>query len=190
MTRATSDHAPAPDIPVEAGAAAAQAPVQWGVARTKTVSWWWPEGLHAEIAGLSGLEYLQGIVDGRFPPPPIASVFATRLVRVAPGEAAFRCVPDESLLNPSGLVHGGVLSMLLDSAMGVAVQTEVDATVGYATIELKVSFLRPLPSHGEEIEVRGRTLKVGRKVAFAEGHAYDSRGRLLGHGTTSLARID
>jgi uncharacterized protein (TIGR00369 family) len=162
-----------------------EAAATWGEARTKTVTWWSPQGLNEQLVELSGIEYLQGLIDGRFPPPPFASSFAIRLVSVAPGEAVFRCAPDESLLNPVGLVHGGVLSTLLDSAMGVAVQTELDARVGYATIELKVSFLRPLPIDGQEIEVRGRALKV----AFAEAHAYDGSERLLGHATSSLARI-
>lgn len=161
----------------------------WGEPRTKTVTWWWPDGLREQLSGLPGIEYLQGMIDGRFPPPPFASSFGVELAAVAPGEAVFRCSPDESLLNPVGLVHGGVLCTLLDSAMGVAVQTQVDAGVGYATIELKVSFLRPLPIDGQEMEVRGRVLKLGRKVAFAEAHAYDGSGRLLGHATSSLARL-
>jgi uncharacterized protein (TIGR00369 family) len=161
----------------------------WGEPRTKTVTWWWPDGLREQLSGLSGIDYLQGMIDGRFPPPPFASSFALTLAAVAPGEAVFRCTPDESLLNPVGLVHGGVLSTLLDSAMGVAVQTEVEAGVAYATIELKVSFLAPLPVDGQELEVRGRVLKLGRRVAFAEGHARDGGGRLLGHATSSLARL-
>jgi uncharacterized protein (TIGR00369 family) len=162
----------------------------WGEPRSKTVSWWWaPEKLGPQLVGLSGLDYVQAIADGRFPPPPFASILGLRLSKVALGETVFHCTPDESLLNPIGLVHGGVLCTLLDSAMGVAVQTQVDAGAAYASIEMKVSFLRPLPADGTEVEVRGRTLKVGRKVAFAEGHAYDSQGRLLGHGTQSMSRV-
>jgi uncharacterized protein (TIGR00369 family) len=167
----------------------ADAPADWGVKRSKTVSWWWPEEQRTLIGTLAGLEYLQGVVDGRFPPPPMAYAIGARLIAVSPGEAVFRCTPDESFLNPLGLVHGGLLSTLLDSAIGVAIQAQAPAGVGYATIELKVSYTRPLPWDGEEIEVRGRTLHMGRTVAFGEGHAYDSRGRLLGHGTSSLSRV-
>ncbi len=162
----------------------------WGEPSTKTVSWWWaPESMRPHLAGLSGLDYVQGMIDGHFPPPPFASILGLRLSHVSPGEAVFHCTPDESQFNPIGLVHGGVLCTLLDSAMGVAVQTQLDAGVAYASIEMKVSFLRPLPADGSEIEVRGRALKIGRKVAFAEGHAYDSQGRLLGHGTQSMSRV-
>jgi len=161
----------------------------WGAPRERTVTWWWPEGLGAEIAGLEGLEYLQGIVDGRFPPPPFAALTGVRLTSVASGEAVFRAAPDQSWLNPLGLVHGGLLCTLLDSAMGVAVQTQVPAGVGYATVELKVSFLRPLRGDGRQIEARGRVLQAGARIAFAEAHAHDERGNLLGHATSSLARV-
>lgn len=140
---------------------------------------------------MAGIDYLQGIVDGRFPPPPIAAVVGARLTRVADGEAVFRCAPDESFLNPLGLVHGGLLCTLMDSAIGVAVQTRCPVGVGYASIELKVSFLAPLPWDGEsEVEVRGRVLRVGRRVAFAEAHAHDANGRLVGHASSSLARVE
>jgi uncharacterized protein (TIGR00369 family) len=111
------------------------------------------------------------------------------LVSVAPGEAVFTCVPDDSMLNPLGLVHGGTLCTLLDSAMGVSVQTEVPITVGYATIELKVSYLKPLPYDGGVIEVRGRVLQRGRRIAFAEAHAFAPGGALVGHATSTLAAV-
>jgi len=143
----------------------------------------------SELRELSGLDYLQGMIEGRFDPPPMALLLGQRLISVAPGEAVFRCTPTESHLNPMGVVHGGLLCALLDSAMGVAAQTEVPASVGFTSIELKVSFLRPLPFDGQEVEARGRVLKLGRSVAFMEAHAYDSRDRLLGHATSTLMRV-
>jgi len=142
-----------------------------------------------EPAEPSGLELLQRMIDGHVPPPPFARTVGAELVAVAPGEAVFRCVPGESFLNPLGLVHGGLLCTLLDSAMGVAVQTEAPAGVGYATIELKVSFLKPLPFDGREVQARGRVLQIGRRIAFAEAHVRDADGVLLGHATSSLARV-
>lgn len=160
----------------------------WGPPHTKTITWYSPADHRAGAVGMAGIEYLQGIVDGRFPPPPISAIAGARLVEVSDGEAVFRCRPDESFLNPLGLVHGGLLCTLMDSAMGVAVQTQSPVGVGYASIELKVSFLRPLPWDGEsEVEVRGRALQVGRRIAFAEARAHDGQGRLVGHSTSSLA---
>ena len=84
------------------------------------------------------------------------------------------------------VVHGGLLCTLLDTAAGCAVHSLLPAGAGFSSIELKVSFLAPLRA-GEGIEVRGRVLRVGGRVAFAEAHAHDHRGRLVGHATTTLA---
>jgi uncharacterized protein (TIGR00369 family) len=164
-------------------------PQDWGKPQTRIVSWYDPQLIRAQLAALSGQEYLQGMIDGRVPPPPIAEMAASRLIAVGEGEAVFRCAPDESWLNPLGLVHGGLLCTLLDSAMGVAVQSTQPVSRGYATIELKVSFLAPVSFDGSELEARGRVLRVGRRVAFAEAHAYDAHGALVGHATSSLASV-
>ena len=167
----------------------AEPPTEWGPPQSKTITWYDAHVVRELIKDVSGEEFLRGIIEGRFPPPPISMTSASRLTQIAPGEATFRCIPDPSFLNPLGLVHGGLLCTLLDSAMGVAVQTTQPAGVGYASIELKVSFLKPLPYDGRELEVRGSALRVGRRIAFAEGHAYDAEGTLLGHATSSLARV-
>jgi len=109
------------------------------------------------------------------------------LVSVGDGEALFRCTPDESTYNPIGMVHGGLLCTLLDSAAGCAIHTLLPAGAGYGTIEIKVSFLKPLTASSGPIEAHGRALRVGGRVAFAEAHARDQKGELVGHATTSLA---
>jgi uncharacterized protein (TIGR00369 family) len=163
-----------------------KSPAEWGPPRTKTVTWFDPHGVRALRAGATGLEYVQGIIDGRYPPPPIAELTRSRLTSVGDGEAVFRCVPDESFYNPIGMIHGGLLCTLMDSAMGVAVQTQLPPDTAAATIELKVSYLKPVRDEGE-LEVVGRVLQVGRRIAFAEAHAYDNSRALVGHSTSSLA---
>ena len=159
----------------------------WGATQSKTVTWHDPAALTAAAATLPGREFLQAILDGRLPPPPMAALIDAEPVAVGEGEAVFRCKPDESTYNPLGMVHGGLLCTLLDTAAGCAVQTLLPAGSGYASIELKVSFLKPLRASTGEIEARGRALKVGRRIAFAEAHARDQSGELVGHATTSLA---
>ena len=70
---------------------------------------------------------------------------------------------------------------------GCAVHTRLPAGAGYGTIEIKVSFLKPLTASSGPIEAHGRALRVGGRVAFAEAHARDQNGELVGHATTSLA---
>ena len=163
---------------------------EWGTARRREITFYPPGAAREEMAGRTGREYLQAMIDGRIPPPPIAELAASRLVSVGDGECVFRCKPDESWLNPLGLVHGGLLCTLMDTAIGVAVQTTQPVGRGFVTIELKVSYLKPVAHDGSELEARGRLLRAGRRIAFAEGHVYDAKGTLVGHATSSLAAVD
>jgi uncharacterized protein (TIGR00369 family) len=156
---------------------------------SRAITWEDPQALAGAGAKLSGLEFLTAISAGRLPPPPIAELMGISLVAVGDGEVVFRCSPDESSYNPIGMVHGGLLCTLLDSAAGCAVHTKLGAGVGYSSIEIKVSFVRPLRADGGVIEAHGRALRVGRRVAFAEAHARDAAGELVGHATSSLALI-
>jgi uncharacterized protein (TIGR00369 family) len=162
---------------------------RWGPRRSKTIGWHDPTLLAAAGAKLSGREFLQAIIDGQLPPPPIATLIGSELLSVGEGEAVFRCMPDETTYNPIGMVHGGLLCTLLDSAAGCAVHTLLPAGTGYGSIEIKVSFLKPLRADSGQIEVRGQALRVGGRVAFAEAHARDQNGELVGHATTSIAVI-
>ena len=128
----------------------------WGAPRSKTVSWYDPAISASAGASIPGREHLQAIIDGKLPVPPFAALVGARLDSVAEGEAVFRCTPDESTYNPAGVVHGGLLCMLLDSACGCAVQSLLPAGVAISSIEIKVSFLSPLRSDSGELEIRGR----------------------------------
>jgi uncharacterized protein (TIGR00369 family) len=161
----------------------------WGEPRTKAVSWYDPM-ISAEAAlALPGREFLQALADGRLPRPPFAALVGARLHSVGDGEVVFRCTPDESTYNPGGIVHGGLLCMLLDSACGCSVQSTLPAGVAISSIEIKVSFLSALRADSGELEITGRALRVGRQVAFAEAHARSGVGKLLGHATSSIALL-
>ncbi len=170
-------------------ASAPQASDVWGTPRSKRVTWHDPRSTAARAAELSGLDFLQAIIDGRLPPPPIANLMGARLVSVGQGEAHFSVTPDESVYNPIGMVHGGLLCTMLDSAAGCSAHTLLPAGVGYSSIEIKVSFLRPVHADNGELDIRGRALRVGRGVAFTEAHARDGNGELVGHATSSLAVV-
>src|SRR5437764_9667054 len=106
--------------------------------RSRTVSWQDPAVLAGAGAELSGRECLEAIRDGRLPPPPMATLIGAELVSVGEGEVTFRCTPDESTYNPIGVVHGGLLCTLLDTATGCAVQSLLPAGAGITSIEIKV----------------------------------------------------
>ena len=134
---------------------------------------------------LSGLEYIRAISDGDLPAPPISELMGFRLVEAEPGRAVFEMEPGPQHYNPIGSVHGGIALTLLDSAMGCAVHTTLDAGVGYTTIEVKTNFVRPISADTGVIRCEGVVLHGGSRIATAEGKLTDANGKLLAHGTTT-----
>ena len=147
--------------------------------RSKTITWQDPLETARLGATMSGLDYMRAIADGRVPPAPIAAHFGMRWERIEPGEVVAVAEPDESLYNPIGMVHGGVAATMLDSVVGCAVHTTLPAGVGYASVELKVSYLRAIHAGRGEIRATGRVVKEGSRIAFAEGEIRDAEGKLL-----------
>jgi len=153
--------------------------------RSRTYTW--DDPMPSAEAGrrLSGIEYLRGFLDGTFPPAPMAQTLDMRFVEVEEGRAVFECEPDEYHYNPIGVVHGGLAATLLDSAMGCAVQSRLPDGTGYTTLEIKVNYLRALTSTTGTVRAEGRVIKVGGRVAIAEGRITDAVGNLYAHGTTT-----
>ena len=137
------------------------------------------------LKGMSGLDFLRGIVEGRLPAPPITETLGFRLAEVAPGFALFTMTPAFRHYNPIGVVHGGVAATLLDSCMSCAVQTHFKAGTGYTTLEIKVNFVRAITDDTGPIRAEGRSLYVGRRSGTAEGKILDAHGTLLAHATTT-----
>jgi uncharacterized protein (TIGR00369 family) len=153
--------------------------------RTRTYTWTEPApyGVSGET---SGLEYLEEMVAGRIPQPPIGATLGFRLVEVGEGRAVFEGEPSEYVLNPLGTVHGGVALTLVDSATGCAVLTMLPPGVGYTTIETKANFVRPILPETGMLRCTARVLHVGRRTATADARVEDAGGRLYAHGTSTL----
>jgi uncharacterized protein (TIGR00369 family) len=133
----------------------------------------------------TGLETIEAIFAGQLPPPPIAELMGFRGVEVEPGRAVFELEPGPQHYNPIGSVHGGVAMTLLDSAMGCAIHSLLDAGVLYATLEVKTNFVRPITVDTGLVRCEGTVLHSGSRVATAEGRVVDAEGKLLAHGTTT-----
>lgn len=162
----------------------------WGPERAKSITWHDPMATAAKAATLNGLDFLRAIQDGTFPPPPIARLMGFRMVEVELGLAVFECTPDESVYNPIGLVHGGLVCTLSDSAAGCAVQSSLEAGVAYTSIDINVTYLRPVTKNSGVIRAVGRLTKPGRRVAYATVETTDASGRLLAHATSACLIMD
>lgn len=150
------------------------------------------DGLPGQLSGatgLSGLEQLRTLL-GTGQRPPIAATLDFELVEVAPGRAVFAATPGVHAYNPIGVVHGGYVATLLDSACGCAVHSQLSATQAYTTLELKVAFHKPLTNATGAVRAQGTVLSIGRRVAFAEAKLTDASGRLLASATSTLLVIE
>ena len=158
----------------------------WGEPRSRTVEWYDPRITAAGAAGMTGLEAMRAIRDGVLPPPPIATLLRMSVHDIAEGRVEFGCAVDESVYNPIGVVHGGLVCTMLDTVAGCAVHTTLPAGVGYTSIELKVSYLRGVQISSGPLTAIGRVIKPGRRVAFAEGEVLDAAGRTVATASSSL----
>ena len=140
----------------------------------------------SEIATLSGKEFLQAIIDGRLPQPPISSTLTFKLVEVGDGFAAFEGDPGPHLLNPMGIVHGGWALTLIDSATACAAQSLRPAGTGSTTIETKANFSRAITLETGRVRAEGRVVSQGRQIISADGKLMAKDGRVLAHGTSTL----
>lgn len=152
--------------------------------RTRTITWQDPLLTSQVAPTMSGLEFMQAMIAGKLPPPPIAMLMNMRLTEVSEGHAVFVCTPGEYHYNPIGVVHGGLISILCDSALGCAVHSTLPAGTGYGTVELHVNLVRALTLEAGEIRCEANVLHAGRRMATAEAKVFDQRDKLYGHATT------
>ena len=153
--------------------------------RSVTVTWEDPRAAASLARGMSGLDYLTGVMKGEISEAPIGRLLDLRFTEVKKGKVVVAGRPGEQHYNPIGLVHGGYLSTMLDSAMGCAVHTELEAGVGYSTVALQINFVRPVQDGIAELQAEGRVIHLGKRQATAEGAIRDSEGRLYAHGMTT-----
>lgn len=135
-----------------------------------------------DMTGLEVLRYMTGLPER---PPNIAQLVGMEVESLEEGNVSFSLNARPDMTNPIGSLHGGICATLLDSVMGCAVHTTLGAGVGYGTLELKVNYIRSVPTDGRRIIGYGKTIHVGRRTATAEGEIRDEEHKLIAHGTTT-----
>ena len=138
-----------------------------------------------EIAHLSGLETLRGMIEGRLPAPPFAITTSIALTAADEGKVVFEGEPRAEFFNPLGSIHGGWTATIMDSVMACAVHSTLAPGEAYTTLEFKLHFCRPIMPATGRVRAEGLVLSRGRRAATSEGKLYDAAGKLLAHGTES-----
>jgi len=154
--------------------------------RSRMVEWTDPLEVAAQGRQMGGLEFIRALIDGRVPPPPIVHLMRFTAVSADVGTVTFTCEPDESMYNPLGTVHGGLVCALLDTVLGCATQTTLGVGQGYTSLEIKVNYLKPVLASSGTLTATGTVTKPGRRAAFAEGTVVDASGKLVATASSTL----
>jgi uncharacterized protein (TIGR00369 family) len=140
----------------------------------------------ATVAGTM-LARLQDQIAGKVQPPPIATLIGFRLVAVSPGAATVTMETGPQHANPMGTLHGGILCDVADAAMGIAYAANLAERESFTTLELKISFLKPVWS--ARLTAEGKVLKQGRTTGLVECRITDEKGSLVAHATSTCMTL-
>ncbi len=94
---------------------------------------------------------------------------------------------DERHLQPFGIVHGGVLAALIDTATFWAGFVRLPEDAGLVNVDLKLNYLKSVVRG--RLRAEGRCLRAGRQIGYAESGVYDDSGELVAHGTSTLMAL-
>ena len=85
------------------------------------------------------------------------------------------------------IVHGGVLATLIDTATFWSVYMRIPEDAGLVNIDLKLNYLEPVKR--ESLLAKGRAIRSGKSISYAEAYVLDTNDKIVAHGTSSLMTL-
>jgi uncharacterized protein (TIGR00369 family) len=153
--------------------------------RNRTYDWEDPALLATRVNQFTGLEFLEKMTKTELPFPPLLHTLDFRLSSIMPGRAEFTFQPQEFHFNPLGSVHGGVITAILDSAMGCTLHSVLPLGIGYTTIDIKVNFLKSISMKTGLMKATGTIINQGNRTALLESRLIDENGKLYAYATST-----
>jgi len=129
----------------------------------------------------------EGIISGKIEPPPVARLIGFNLRSVKPGRAVLDLQAGPQHWNPMGGLHGGILCDLTDAAMGIAYASTLAEGETFATVELKINFLRPVKEG--LLTAEGWVVSGGRTLGYTEAEVRDEDGRLVAKASSTCKTL-
>ncbi|MHB1567589.1 MAG: PaaI family thioesterase [Solirubrobacteraceae bacterium] len=154
--------------------------------RTRTITWEDPVAAAESARAMDGMQRLKNYAAGSVPASPFALTIDTEITGFAEGSAEITFHPAEFHYDITGFVAAGVLAAVLDSVMGVALQSQLPAGAGFVTLEISVNTIRPVSAPCGDIKAEGTVLHLGRRIAYSEARAVDGEGQICASATSSL----
>lgn len=115
---------------------------------------------------------------------PFPNHLRMRLVSISLDQATVKLETGQCHLQPFGIVHGGVMATLIDTATFWSAFLRLPEDDGLVNIDLKLNYLKSIVSG--EITAEGRCIRAGRSISYAEASVMDKEGSLIAHGTSTL----
>ena len=116
---------------------------------------------------------------------PYFELISMKIREIGVGYSIFETDLDKKHLQPFGLVHGGVFASLIDTAASWALFYGIeDQHAGLTSVDLKLNYLSPAASG--KLIAKGRQIKMGKTLGYAEAQVTDETGKLLAHGTSTI----
>jgi len=106
------------------------------------------------------------------------------LVSISVDQALVTLKTEQCHLQPFGIVHGGVLATLIDTATFWSVFLRLPEDAGLVNIDLKLNYLKSVSTGA--MTAQGRCIRAGRSINYAEASVKDKEGNLIAHGTSTL----
>lgn len=138
-----------------------------------------------EFESRSGRELLEALIEGELPLSPLYHLTGLRLTEVGDAEVAMVLPCSRWLSTSAGTIQGGFTAMLAEGALAAVVFSTAPAGTATAPLDLKVNYLRPVFSDGEELTARARVLHRGRTLAVAFAELTNAEGKSVALATGS-----
>lgn len=106
------------------------------------------------------------------------------LEHIEKGSATLTMEVRHEMTNPYGNIHGGMMSLVIDEAIGWAI-VSLDTEMHYTSLTLNVDFLYAI-SAGQRLRVESKVMRSGKKIICVECHVYDMEGKILARGNSNL----
>jgi uncharacterized protein (TIGR00369 family) len=139
---------------------------------------------------MDGLEALELMRSGEAPQTNVSRWMDFTLEDVERGKVTFAMVPRDELYNMIGSVHGGIITTLMDTALGSAVQSVLPAGRVATTMDLHTRFHRPVTVAVGKVFARAHVVHAGRRTATSQAELVDAEGRVYATGTSTLMILE
>jgi len=153
--------------------------------QTRTYSWEVSEDPVSTLMKMSGFEYFTKIIAGDIPMPACFTTVGSLPVAVEKGQVVFELQAASFQYNPMGAVNGGIISAILDFAIGCSLHSSLEAGEGYTSLDVKVNFLRKITVESPVLKTRTKWIHKGRTTAYLETELIDEEGKVYAHGVST-----